>query len=42
MGEQTTRQDERERNKQVIRRLVQEVQNDKSEDAYWELNDPTS
>ncbi len=32
--------DERERNKAVIRRFVEEVQNQKSEDAYWELNDP--
>jgi predicted ester cyclase len=30
----------REANKAVIRRFVQEVQNSKSEDAYWELNDP--
>jgi steroid delta-isomerase-like uncharacterized protein len=30
----------REANKAVIRRFVQEVQNGKSEDAYWELNDP--
>jgi steroid delta-isomerase-like uncharacterized protein len=29
-----------ERNKEVIRRFVEEVQNQKSEDAYWELNDP--
>ena len=27
-------------NKAVIRRFVEEVQNGKSEDAYWELNDP--
>jgi steroid delta-isomerase-like uncharacterized protein len=33
-------EDERERNKEVIRRFVEEVQNEKSEDAYWELNDP--
>jgi steroid delta-isomerase-like uncharacterized protein len=32
--------DERERNKAVIRRFVEEVQNDKSEAAYDELNDP--
>ena len=32
--------DERERNKAVVRRFVEEVQNDKSEEAYWELNDP--
>ena len=30
----------REANKAVIRRFVEEVQNQKSEDAYWELNDP--
>jgi len=29
-----------EGNKAVIRRFVEEVQNQKSEDAYWELNDP--
>ena len=29
-----------EENKAVIRRFVEEVQNGKSEDAYWELNDP--
>jgi len=29
-----------ERNKEVIRRFVEEVQNQRSEDAYWELNDP--
>ena len=29
-----------EQNKPVIRRFVEEVQNQKSEDAYWELNDP--
>jgi steroid delta-isomerase-like uncharacterized protein len=33
-------QDECERNKSVIRRFVEEVQNQKSEEAYWELNDP--
>lgn len=27
-------------NKAVIRRFVEEVQNGKSENAYWELNDP--
>jgi steroid delta-isomerase-like uncharacterized protein len=31
---------QQERNKAVIRRFVEEVQNQKSEDAYWELNDP--
>ena len=29
-----------EENKAVIRRFVEEVQNRKSEEAYWELNDP--
>jgi steroid delta-isomerase-like uncharacterized protein len=32
--------DPREANKALIRRFVEEVQNQKSEDAYWELNDP--
>jgi steroid delta-isomerase-like uncharacterized protein len=40
MSEQGITADERERNKQVIRRFVEEVQNQKSEEAYWELNDP--
>jgi steroid delta-isomerase-like uncharacterized protein len=31
-------EDEREQNKEVIRRFVEEVQNEKSEDTYWELN----
>ena len=33
-------QSETERNKSVIRRFVEEVQNQKSSDAYDELNDP--
>ena len=33
-------QSEVERNKAVIRRFVEEVQNNKSEDAFDELNDP--
>jgi steroid delta-isomerase-like uncharacterized protein len=40
MGDEGTTADERERNKAVIRRFVEEVQNRKSEDVYWELNDP--
>jgi steroid delta-isomerase-like uncharacterized protein len=40
MGYETATSDEVERNKAVIRRFVEEVQNQKNEDAYWELNDP--
>jgi len=40
MGDESATADERERNKALIRRFVEEVQNQKSEDAYWELNDP--
>ena len=40
MSEDSATADERERNKAVIRRFVEEVQNQKSEEAYWELNDP--
>jgi steroid delta-isomerase-like uncharacterized protein len=40
MADEKATADERERNKAVIRRFVADVQNQKSEDAYWELNDP--
>jgi len=40
VSEQTADRDERERNKAVIRRFVEEVQNKKDEAAYYELNDP--
>jgi predicted SnoaL-like aldol condensation-catalyzing enzyme len=40
VSEQTAARDERERNKAVIRRFVEEVQNKKDEAAYYELNDP--
>ena len=38
--EDSGKRDDSERNKAVIRRFVEEVQNQKSEDAFWELNDP--
>ena len=41
MSESPAGADERERNKAVIRRFVEEVQNEKDEAAYDELNDPT-
>jgi predicted ester cyclase len=40
VSEQAADRDERERNKAVIRRFVEEVQNKKDEAAYDELNDP--
>jgi predicted ester cyclase len=40
VSEQAVDRDERERNKAVIRRFVEEVQNKKDEAAYDELNDP--
>ena len=40
MSEQSTDEGSLEENKAVIRRFVEEVQNDKSEAAYDELNDP--
>ncbi len=39
MNEQSANPDERERNKAVIRRFVEEVQNNNDWDAYDELND---
>lgn len=40
MSEQSTDEGSLEQNKAVIRRFVEEVQNNKSEAAYDELNDP--
>jgi hypothetical protein len=40
MTDASTNEATLEQNKALIRRFVEEVQNQKSEDAYWELNDP--
>jgi steroid delta-isomerase-like uncharacterized protein len=41
VNESAAAAEERERNKAVIRRFVEEVQNEKDEAAYDELNDPS-